>query len=178
MSKVHEAWDLVHSQIYSLVSPIPTKPTQPVHWALEQNWVCWWWLWPKWHVSMVLQYTDAAIKSILAHEQGSWSFGPGSQPDFYSNPTNCHQAKPCFGAKTEYFGCNCGQNNMCVWLYIYVYRYKVNISSWARFVKLGTWLTVRFIVQSRQFPQNQPPFLRETDKFCCCSGPKHMCIWL
>ena len=174
MKKVHEAWNLAYSQISGPISPIPTKPT-PV---LEQKWVFWWRLWPKWHVSMVVQYTDATIKLKLAHKQGLWCLGHGSRQDLYSNPVNCHQANSRFGAKSSILVAIMAKTTCVYGCTLYGCHYKVKISSWARFVKLETWLTVRFIVQSCQFPPSQPPFWRKTDKFCCHSGPKHMCEWL
>ena len=46
----------------------------------------------------------------------------------------------------------------CVYSFIlYGCHYKVNLSSWERFIKLGTWLTDRFIAKSHHFQPSRPP---------------------
>ena len=174
MIKVHEAWDLAHSQISGPISLSPTKPT-PV---LEQKWVFWWRLLPKWHVSMVVHYMDAIIKLKLVHKQDFWSLGHGPRQDFYSNSTNCHQANTHVGAKTSILAVNMAKTTCVYGCTLYGYQYTVKIGSWTMPMKLEIWLPVRFLVQSCYFPPSQPPFWRKTDKFCCCSGPKHSCVWL
>ena len=172
MSKAHSACDLAHSQISSLILPIPTKPTP----ALEQKWVFWWWLWPKWHVSVVVQCANVTVKLKLAHAHDLWSLGPGSRPHFYSSPTNCHQANPRFGANTSILVAIVATTTCACGCRLYGCHYKIKISPWVGFVNPEIRFTVRFQVQSCHFPSSQAPLWRKTDKFCCHSGPKHMCV--
>ena len=107
---------------------------------------------------MVLQYANATINLKLAHTRGSWSLGPSIWQDLYSNPANCHQANPLFGAKTSILVAIMEKTTCVYGCTLYKYDYKVEIGSWARFMKLETWLTVRFIVQSAISHQANPCF--------------------
>ena len=59
MHMIYEAWDLAHGHISTPIPLIATSPTP----ALEQTRAFWWQLWPQQHVGVVVDYTDATIKS-------------------------------------------------------------------------------------------------------------------
>ena len=100
--------------------------------------------------------------------------------DFYSNLTIFYQTSPRFGGKFTTQFCDCsGLKYMCVCGYRPVsYCFKVNIILLERFMKHGMGIMDKFLLQPHHFRQSQSQFWRYTDKFCCCSGLKHMYVWL
>ena len=69
MSKVHEDWDLAHSQISSPILLIPTKPAP----ALEESRQVLSPFWPKTFVYMAAEWWYIIWNSMLVHYQGSRS---------------------------------------------------------------------------------------------------------
>ena len=68
--------------------------------------------------------------------------------------------------------------NPCVCGYRPVLHYfEVNISVLERFMKSGMGIMDTFLLQIHHLLQSKSILLRKTDKFCCCSGSKHMCVW-
>ena len=59
-----------------------------------------------------------------------------------------------------------------------LYYSKVTICVLEVFMKPGIGTIDKFILPIHHLLQSKSIFLRKTDNFSCCSGPKHMCAWL
>ena len=155
MSKVHEAWDLAHSQISS---PIPRTPTKPAP-VLAENRQVLLPFWPKTHVCMATDWYSTIWTSILVHSHYRVI-------NKILDPT-CLADYQIVHAETSVYDCWCR-----------FYHYKVKISSWVKFTKLVIWLTPRFLIQSRHMPPSQPPFWSKNEYFGGDYGQNDMCVRL
>ena len=98
--------------------------------------------------------------------------------DFHFNLTIFYQTSPHFeGALTSCVAVMAQIIYVCGYRPVLYYS-KDNINFLGRFMKSGVGVMDQFVLQPHHFILSQSQFRRKTDKFCCCSGPKHMCVWL
>ena len=87
-------------------------------------------------------------------------------------------SQPLLRSNVEYFCGYFDQTHNCIWSLIVRILIKVIIGSSERYINPGLAIRDRFLVPPHHFLLSQSIFWRKTDTFCCCSGPKHMCVWL
>ena len=98
--------------------------------------------------------------------------------DFYSNLIIFYQTGPHFGGKLISFVAILAKNTCVCGCRPVLYYFKVNISLLEMFMKPGMGIIDNFLLQPRHFVPSQTQYWRNIDKFCSCSGPKHMFILL
>ena len=97
---------------------------------------------------------------------------------FYSNLIIFYQTGPHFGGKLTSCVAILAKNTCVCGCRPVLYYCKVNIIILERFMKPEMGIIDNFLLQPRHFLPSQSQFWRKIDKFCGCSGPKHMCACL
>ena len=119
--------------------------------------------------------------------------GMGTMDNFLCQRDHFLTGRSAFRRKTDTLCCCSGPNHMRVCVQTVtilaktlricccrpVLQYlKFNINLLGRSMKPVIGIKDKFLLQPLHFLPSQSLFWRNTDKFCCCSGPKHMCLWL